>query len=183
MGYGSFPSRNGRCAGLALAAACCASGAPAQTSAAFDVSATIQTGCGVDGVTDGSDAGTIGVLDFGTDSALSTATRTANVAASQAIRLRCTPGAVLNMRIDGGQYVTSGVRAMQLGTSTAQRLQYRLYRDAGFTQEIVINVNVPITVTAANMNDVRLPVYARLVLPGNRQSGIYTDRVLVTLDW
>src|SRR5690606_20132027 len=62
--------------------------AKAETSAQFEVSATVAAGCLVDGLGTSGHAGTIGTLDFGTDSTFSTATHTATTTAAQAIRLR-----------------------------------------------------------------------------------------------
>lgn len=149
----------------------------------FQVSATIQHGCIVDGLGNSGDAGNIAELDFGTDSALSTTTHVASATATQSITLRCTPGVNLGMTIDGGEHAQGGSRHLQLGSNATQRLQYHLYRDAGFTQPIDINASLGIAITSANMNNVILPVYGRLTLPGNRQTGTYTDTLLVTLTW
>lgn len=170
-----------------LAGLCAAAAAPhaawAQTTASFQVSATIEAGCSVDGIGTGGDAGTMGVLDFGRDSSFSTATHTASLSGSQTFTLRCTPGVDLSMTIDGGENAAGGVRNLQLGSDTASRLQYRLYSDAGFGDEIGINASTGIAVTTANMNDVRLPVHARLTLPGGRPAGTYADTLLVVLEW
>lgn len=149
----------------------------------FQVSATIEHGCIVDGLGNSGDAGNIAELDFGTDSALSTTTHVASASTSQSITLRCTPGVDLGMTIDGGEHAQGGSRHLQLGNNSAQRLQYHLYRDASFTQPIGINASLGITITSANMNNVILPIYGRLTLPGTRQTGTYTDTLLVTLTW
>lgn len=167
---------------LLIAAACLPVLASAETQSSFEVSATIQPGCQVDGLGAEGDAGTVSRLDFGVDTTLSVATRTADATLSQTITLRCTPGVALQMRIDGGQHGQGGLRHLQLG-ATADRLQYQIYRDPGFSQPIGIDQNQPITITTANMNNVVLPVYGQLTLPGNRPAGTYTDTLLVTLDW
>jgi spore coat protein U-like protein len=155
----------------------------AETTAPFEISATIAAGCAVDGLGTSGDAGTIGTLDFGLDTTLSTASHSAALTGSQAITLRCTPGVTLRMAIGGGQHPSSGERHMQLGPSAADRLRYRLYADAGMTDEIGIDQDRSITVSSANMNDVELPVYASVSLPGGSTAGIYTDTLLVTLTW
>jgi len=157
--------------------------ARAETTASFDVSATILAGCAVDGVGTNGDVGSIGILDFGHDTTLSTASHNAALAGSQTIALRCTPGVALNMTLGGGQHASGGNRNMQLGSSTAERLQYRLYADAGMTDEIGIDQQRSILVTAANMNDVQLPVYGQVSLSGGSAAGTYTDTLLVTLTW
>jgi len=180
-------SRSGRHAGqLALglwALLALAGAARAETTATFEVSATIVAGCAVDGIGTSGDAGSIGTLDFGHDTTLSTASRDAALVGSQMIVLRCTPGVALSMTLGEGLHASGGDRHMQLGSSTAERLQYRLYADAGMTDEIGIDQARSILVTASNMNDVELPVYAQVSLPGGSLAGTYADSFLVTLTW
>ncbi len=38
-------------------------------------------------------------------------------------------------------------------------------------------------VTGSNENDVLLPVYGVLTLPGDLPAGTYTDTLLITLSW
>lgn len=165
------------CAGYGL------SPARAETSAQFDVSATIAPGCLVDGVGSSGNAGTIGTLDFGTDSTFSTATHTATTTASQGIRLRCTPGVNLMMAIDGGSHAATGARHLQRGGDTAARIAYSVCRDAACNQPVAIGGSAAIAVTGANSLDVLLPIFASLTLPGGLQPGTYTDVLTVTLTW
>lgn len=155
----------------------------AATSASFEVSADIVAGCAVDGVGTSGDAGLIGTLDFGHDTTLSTASHSAVLSENRAITVRCTPGVTFYLAVDGGLHSSSGVRNLQMGTSTTDRLAYRLFSDAGMTDEIGIGQNRSILVTAAAMNDVWLPIHARLALPGGTAAGTYTDTLLITLTW
>lgn len=157
--------------------------ARAETTAQFEVSATIAPGCLVDGVGGSGQAGTIGTLDFGTDSTFSTATHTATTTASQGIRLRCTPGVNLMMAVDGGGHAGAGVRHLQRGGDTAARIAYSLCRDAACNQPLAIGGSAAIAVTGANSEDVLLPLFASLTLPGALQPGTYTDTLTVTLTW
>jgi spore coat protein U-like protein len=157
--------------------------ARAETSANFDVTAAIVPGCLVDGLGSAGNAGTIGTLDFGHDTSLSAASHSATTTASQSIRLRCTPGVNLSMSIDGGTHSASGARNLQLGADTAARIVYRVCRDAACNLPIAIGGTASTVVTAANANDVRLPVYAALTLPGHLPPGTYTDTLTVTLTW
>ena len=159
------------------------SSAYAETSAEFDVAAEIVSGCLVDGLGGSGDAGTIGTLDFGTDATFSTATRSATTTGSQTIRLRCTPGVVLAMNVDGGSHAASSNRHLQLGTNSAARIAYSLCRDTGCSQPIAIGSSVPVLVTGTNSEDVRLPLYASLTLPGALPPGTYSDMLTVTLTW
>jgi spore coat protein U-like protein len=156
--------------------------ASSETSAGFQVSATLVAGCAVDGVGMEGDAGSFGVLDFGEGMALATTGHSASLAASQTLVLRCTPGTSLTMSIGPGLNAEGGLRHLRVGTGT-DKLPYRLYRDAAFTQEIGIDVPQGISITGDNMNDVHLPVHGHLVLPGARSPGTYTDTLVVTLQW
>lgn len=157
--------------------------APAETSSTFLVSATLAPGCAVDGLGMQGDAGSFGQLAFGEGMALATTVHSASLTADQTLVLRCTPGTSLTMSINGGQHLAGGVRHLQVGSDPAERLQYRLYRDAGFTQEIGIDQPQSISIAPGNMNDVRLSVHGRLTLPGGRTPGVYSDTLVVTLDW
>ncbi|MCD9005492.1 spore coat U domain-containing protein [Luteimonas sp. XNQY3] len=154
----------------------------AETQASFAVAAVVTPGCTVDGLGSDGAAGRLAALDFGIDSALSTAVRTADAAAGQAITLRCTPGVTLLMRIDGGAHAVGGVRHLQHDPSQ-QRLAYRLYRDAGFADEIGIDQTHAIAIPGTGADGVVLPVHGRLALPGSLPPGTYDDTVVVTLDW
>ncbi|NIJ35932.1 spore coat protein U-like protein [Sphingopyxis panaciterrae] len=171
-------------AALAVLVACGIGGsAQAETTAQFDVSATITAGCLVDGLGASGNAGRIGELDFGVDSTFSTATHTATTTGGQAIRLRCTPGANLMMSIDGGSHAAVGVRNLQLGANSSARIAYSLCRDIGCTQPIAIGTAYAVPVSGTNSEDVRLPIYGSLTLPGTRPPGPYTDTLTVTLTW
>lgn len=169
--------------GWMLSALFCAAPAFAETEDSFQVSATISSGCSVDGVGTSGSAGDMGTLDFGQDSVFSTATHSTSLVGNQNIRLRCTVGANLRMTIGGGQNSASGVRNLQRTGHPEQRIQYRLYSNAGMTNEIAIGVEQPIAVTSGNAQDIPLPIYARLTLPGTYAAGAYSDIIQVTLTW
>lgn len=167
-----------------MVAGCAIPGAAwGQTTAQFDVAASIVAGCLVDGVGGSGNVGRIGTLDFGIDSTFSTAIHTATTTGNQAIRLRCTPGANLTMSIDGGGHAAAGVRNLQRGANVAARIAYTLCRDAGCTLPIAIGTAYAVPVSASNSEDVRLPIYGSLTLPGTRPPGTYTDLLTVTLTW
>jgi spore coat protein U-like protein len=181
----AHPSLSTRRIALAAIAACggCISAARAETTAQFDVSATITPGCLVDGLGSSGNAGTIGRLDFGTDSTFSTAAHTATTTSGQAIRIRCTPGVSLMMNVDGGGHAAAGARHLQRGADTAARIAYAVCRDAACSQPIAIGGTTAIAVTGTNSEDVRLPIYGSLTLPGTLPPGTYTDTLTVTLTW
>ncbi|MGL6243685.1 Csu type fimbrial protein [Pseudomonas sp.] len=144
----------------------------AVTSQSFQVSATITAGCLVVG-----GVSNYGSLDFGSQSAL--ATGTVQVALSAGVQLQCTPGVTMNMSVDGGQYNSSG-RHMQL-TTGSNRVAYQLFRDAAFSQSLGIGQRV--AVAYADANNISLPIYGRVQLPGNQPGGTYSDVLQVQLSW
>jgi spore coat protein U-like protein len=153
-------------------AGCLCSSAQAATSANIPVSATVTAGCLVIG-----GASNFGTLNFGSYSALATSTATASL---PGVVLQCTPGVSLTMAVDGGQHNVSGRRLQQVSGGT-QQIAYQLFRDAGLTQSLGISQSVAVAYTdAANIS---LPIYGRLVLPGNLPGGQYSDVLQVTLSW
>lgn len=155
--------------------------ASAETSKSFEVAATIAKGCLVEGP--GAGSGAFGHLDFGIVSAFSSGTRLASVSSNQTITLRCTPETSLHMSVDGGTHAANGVRNLQRGADTANRIGYTLYSDAGYTDVIAPGTSIGITVDSVNYTDVRLPIFGRLTLSGLRAAGVYGDMLTVTLSW
>lgn len=156
--------------------------ADAATSQTFDVTATVTPGCLVDGLGASGNAGQIGTLNFGTASTFSTQQRTATSTTGQTMRLRCTQGVTLRMTIDGGTHSSSGQRNLQRAATTS-RIPYTLCRDAACTLPIAIGTAYTTAITTTNSEDVRLPIYATLTLPGTLPPGTYTDTLTVTLAW
>lgn len=144
----------------------------AATSQSFQVSATVTAGCLVVG-----GVSNYGGLNFGSRSAL--ATGPVQVALTGGVQLQCTPGVTLNMSVDGGQY-NSGGRNMQL-TTGSNRVAYQLFRDAAFSQSLGIGQTVPVAYSDAN--NIRLPIYGQVQLPGNQPGGTYSDVLQVQLSW
>lgn len=144
----------------------------AVTSQSFQVSATITPGCLV-----ASGGTNYGSLAFGSYSAL--ATSTASVALTSSVVLQCTPGVTLSMTVDGGLY-NSGGRRMQLNSGTA-KVAYQLFSDAALSQSIVVGQSV--SVVYSNANNITLPIYGRVQLPGNTPGGTYSDTLQVQLTW
>jgi spore coat protein U-like protein len=148
----------------------------------FMVSATITPGCLVNNSipTDGAQVGTLGSLAFGTASALSEETRSASLIASGTFTLSCTPGIALNMRIDGGLQPTTERQLQRAGGS--ETLAYQLYQDAASQHAIGIDQPVAIDTTTAP-DDIPLPVWGKVTLPGNLPAGNYHDELVLTLEW
>ncbi|MBD9615152.1 spore coat protein U domain-containing protein [Pseudomonas sp. PDM02] len=162
--------------GWAAMALLCATGVPlplaAVTSQSFLVSATVTAGCLVVG-----GVSNYGSLNYGSQSAL--ATGTVQVALTGDVQLQCTPGVTMNMTVDGGQYNSSG-RHLQL-TTGSNRVSYQLFRDAAYSQSLGIGQSVAVAYTDAN--NIRLPIYGQVLLPGNQPGGTYSDVLQVQLSW
>ncbi|MBA6114905.1 spore coat U domain-containing protein [Pseudomonas sp. NC26] len=146
----------------------------AATTSTFQVSAQIVAGClVVGGVT------SYGVLNFGTQSALSTGILSTSLGGTT-VTFQCTPGVTLSMRLDGGQNPASGTRNLKRNDGT-QVLAYQLYRDAAYTQALGIGQSV--TVSYSDPMAIKLPVYGRTQLSGTLPAGTYSDVVQVTVSW
>ncbi|MGE8190111.1 Csu type fimbrial protein [Pseudomonas sp. NPDC086278] len=161
------------CAALILL---CAGSVPlplaAVTSQSFQVSATVTAGCLVVG-----GVSNYGSLNFGSQSALSTSI--VKVALTGGVQLQCTPGVTMNMTVDGGKYNSSG-RHLQLTTGT-NRVAYQLFRDSAYSQSLGIGQSVAVAYTDAN--NISLPIYGQVSLPGNQPGGTYSDVLQVQLSW
>ncbi|PCR93760.1 spore coat protein [Pseudomonas fluorescens] len=162
--------------GCAALLVLCAGAVPlplaAVTSQSFQVSATITPGCLVVG-----GVSNYGGLNFGSSSAL--ATGTVQVALTGGVQLQCTPGVTLNMTVDGGQY-NSGGRRMQISGGSA-KVAYALFRDAAYSQSLGIGQTVAVAYSDAN--NISLPIYGQVQLPGNQPGGTYSDVLQVQLSW
>ncbi|MGF6391986.1 Csu type fimbrial protein [Pseudomonas plecoglossicida] len=146
----------------------------AATTSTFQVTAQIVAGClVVGGVTH------YGVLDYGTQSALSTGLLGTSLGGST-VTFQCTPGVSLSMSLDGGQNSASGTRYLKRSGGT-QVLAYQLYRDAAYTQTLGIGQSV--VVSYSDPTAIKLPVYGRTQLTGSVPAGTYTDVVQVTVTW
>lgn len=140
--------------------------------ATFQVAASVVPGCLVVG--GGSNYGN---LSYGSYAASTVGPVSTSLAAG--VQLQCTPGVTLTMSIDGGQN-NNGVRNLKLNSGSAQ-LAYQLYSDIGLSQ--VLGIGQGINVTYSNANNIRLPIYGRVVLPGTQPTGIYSDVLQVQLTW
>ena len=69
---------------------------------------------------------------------------------------------------------------LQLNSGTA-RVAYSLFRDAAYSQSLGVGQSVAVTYSDAN--NIRLPIYGQVVLPGNQPGGTYSDVLQVQLSW
>lgn len=133
--------------------------------ATFQVSASVVAGC----VVSGSNPGVFGTLDFGTQSGV----------ASSSVSASFVQSSTISMSINGGSNYTT-TRNLKLASFT-NTVAYSLYSNASHTA--AIGVNSPITLSYSNANNITLPIYGLLQLPGPTRAGVYTDTLTVTLSW
>lgn len=145
------------------------------SSATFQVSASIVAGC----VISGTNTGVFGTLNFGTQSGVASSSVSASYVQSTTITLACTPGTALSMSINGGSNYTSTRNLKH--TSNTNTVAYSLYTNAAHTT--AIPVNSPMALSYSNANNITLPIYGLLTLPGPTRAGTYTDTLTVTLSW
>lgn len=145
------------------------------SSTTFQVSASIVAGC----VVSGTNTGIFGTLNFGTQSGLATSSVSASYIQSSTINLACTPGTTLSMTINGGSNYTS-TRNLKLANNS-NTVPYYLYSNAARTTPIPVNTAVPLSYS--NANNITLPIYGSLQLPGPTRAGVYSDTLSVTLTW
>ncbi|MDL4914000.1 MAG: spore coat U domain-containing protein [Enterobacterales bacterium endosymbiont of Blomia tropicalis] len=145
------------------------------SSTTFQVSASIVAGCVISGTT----TGEFGTLDFGTQPGVATNSVSASYVQSSTLKLACTPGTALSMSLNGGNNYTS-TRNMKLTNSTST-VPYYLYTNAAHTNAIPVGQAVALTYDDAN--NIILPIYGLLQLPGPTRAGLYTDTLTVTLTW
>jgi len=141
----------------------------------FQVTASIVAGC----VISGTSTGVFGTLDFGTQSGVATSTVNASFVQSTSINLACTPGTTLSMSINQGSNFTT-TRNLKLPNFT-NTVPYTLFSNASRTT--VIPVNQAVSLSYSNANNITLPIYGQLQLPGTARAGVYTDTLTVTLSW
>jgi len=141
----------------------------------FQVTASVVAGC----VISGTNTGVFGTLDFGTQSGVATSTVNASFVQSTSINLACTPGTTLSMSINQGSNFTT-TRNLKLPNFT-NTVPYTLFSNASRTT--VIPVNQAVSLSYSNANNITLPIYGQLQLPGTARAGVYTDTLTVTLSW
>ncbi|MPT48002.1 MAG: SCPU domain-containing protein [Sphingobium sp.] len=172
---------SGRAGGVCLALLACIGTSAAEVTASFQVSAQIVDGCEINQTipANGAAIGKIGTLNFGSHPSLTTGPISTTLSYDMGFRISCTPSVTLSMSLDGGQNATSS-RRLQSSSGTAH-VDYHLYRDAGFGQELAINQ--PYEISFIGGEAITLPIYGRLTLSGSDSPDTYTDSVRITLAW
>lgn len=133
----------------------------------FQVSAQVVAGCAVD-------SSDYGRVDYG--SVPSTSGSTLSTALSSMLRLQCTPGVALLMKVDGGKY---GRKLQREGGS--EQIAYQLFTNAAMTSSLGIGQAISVPYTDAT--NISLPIYGQVRLPGNMPAGTYSDVLQIELSW
>ena len=134
--------------------------------ATFQVSASVVAGC----VVSGTNTGVFGTLNFGTQSGVSSSSVSASYVQSTT---------AVSMSIDGGSNYSS-TRNLKVSGNT-NTVPYYLYTNVAHTT--AIPVNSAVALSYSNANNITLPIYGLLTLPGPTRAGTYTDTLTVTLSW
>jgi spore coat protein U-like protein len=154
-------------------------------SQSFTLSATIVKGCLIGG--GASDVASLGTLNFGSLSSLSSAVQATSSQGAGSIIVKCTPNVALTLSIDkgvnGSSSIASGrVLRQENGSAT---LSYQLYKDSGFSQIWGDGANGGSVQTLTATGSVQeIKIYARLFAaaalpPADR----YSDTVVVTFSY
>ncbi|MCG0026627.1 spore coat U domain-containing protein, partial [Vibrio parahaemolyticus] len=94
----------------------CSSTVLADVTETFQVSATVDTGCLINGAVQeesATQAGQIGTLDFGEHSSVYATEVQGSVTYSSSLTLSCTPGIAMNVSLNGGLNSSDGVRKLK----------------------------------------------------------------------
>ena len=142
----------------------------------FMVNARIENGCALSSVSQN--------LNFSPVSALSQDKLAASIENSaQNWNIRCTANLPVNIQLDGGENYANTRRMKH--QSSADYIAYRLYRDQTHNTEYLSGQNITLT-TSSTSQLLSFAVYAIADLNNNRQkrpSGVYNDRVAITISW
>ncbi|QBH95697.1 SCPU domain-containing protein [Limnobaculum zhutongyuii] len=149
-----------------------------QVSGTLGVQLTITNGCAINGNSvQGSPTG-LGTLDFGSHSTLANnITAQSASSSSGTIKVQCTNTLPYTVTLDSGEHPTGTQRRLAQGT---EFINYNLYQDS--LRAVLWEDTTLLSRTSTGAPD-DLTVYG-LVPPQNTPSaGIYSDTVLVTVDW
>ena len=143
----------------------------------ISVQVTLGSGCSVSNVRNGEN-NRWGTINFGAIDASVTGSGGGN-----ALTVTCTEDLDSTLTLDGGQYGDAALRYMKNATGN-QQIAYRLYADAGRSQEILPGGTIAIVGTG---NPQAIPVFAR-IRPEDQSvnaptADVYDDIVTATLTW
>lgn len=122
----------------------------------------------------------LGVLNFGQSMTTNSAIDAETTGANNGIYLRCTPGTNVAIKINAGLYGTGTTRNMRRSGFTTN-LNYQIYKDAMRSQ--IWDNTTGVTHTFVNDSEVYFPIYGRVLAQTTPPAGIYTDTLLVTVEY
>lgn len=152
----------------------------------IDATMTLQAGCIINGAdtADGTSAGTLGTLDFGTETTVFDQADAEVQNAGSAITIRCSEGVAPTIAFDGGLNPGTApnggaTRALALqGGAEPRFIGYELYSDAG--RSTVIANGDPLTLPADGSAQT-VNVYGRAFGGAALLPGTYTDVIGVVI--
>jgi len=130
----------------------------------INVSATVAAGCTL---------GTLGKIDFGSQSGLFT-----RADAAGSVQVTCPVSRPWTLKFDGGRNVSAGTRRMR--SSAGAYVPYGIYRDANRSNAIVVDGTITGTGTGALQTT---QVYGRTQPASSPPVGTYQDFIVVTLSF
>ncbi|EGR0266879.1 Csu type fimbrial protein [Vibrio alginolyticus] len=150
----------------------------------FQVSATVDTGCLINGAVQeesATQAGQIGTLDFGEHSSVYATEVQGSITYSSSLTLSCTPGITMNVSVNGGMNESDGVRKLK-HSEEATTVDYFLFQDLNYTQVLDIDTQYSVD-TDQDPDNIQFPIWAKATINGNEVAGIYMDTLTLTLEW
>jgi spore coat protein U-like protein len=125
-----------------------------------------------------------GVMDFGTQSNLTSAVNADVLSTSglSSVTINCSTGLTSTLTLNGGQYGSASLR--NLSSDGTNRIPYRLYSNAARTTEIGLSAPIALIANGTAQN---IPIFGR-ILPADQSSttpaaGTYNDTIIATLAW
>lgn len=153
----------------------------AATSSSFQISATVRAGCLINGYVPAGDSGSLGKIVFDSRPAIGGGVVDNSLLWNQAIRLQCTQGVALSMKVDGGLGY-AGERRMT-NALTGATVPYSLFSDDARSQAIPVDQTVSLDISRLGYDNIVLPLYGRVQLPEVARDGSYRDTLRITLEW
>lgn len=146
------------------------------------VSLNVSAACAVNGGSQTSGSlGQVGTIAFPDQSGVIGTVDATMVpsAGSGGLQVLCTPGLTPALTVGSGAHDSGGLRHLNAGSDT---VAYRLYTDAGRSNEIAIGQSI--SLGTATSSPISVPIYGRITGGGaTLPAGAYTDTVQVTLAW
>lgn len=147
------------------------------------VQLTIGNGCSVTGGSTGGTVNDFGTLDFGQYSSLADIITGQSTGTSGAIQIQCTTALPYTVKLDNGQHATGSQRRLIGGVSPSNAyINYSLFQNASRTLPWNSD-GAGILSAQGTGNAINMIVYGLVPAQTTPAQGLYSDIVLVTVDW